>query len=122
MSQRYSAVPLAVIVDPNETERQATRDILVNSGRVHLVGMAREINELGRYMSAEPDIVLLDVGTDPLEVPATIRQVHDISPRCQVVLTAAPNVAVRPRAGHARGGEGRGAQAAQPCGAAGRDP
>src|SRR4051794_24931427 len=91
MSQRHSAIPLAVIVDPNETERQATRDILVNSGRVHLVGMAREIQELGRYMSAEPDIVLLDVGTDPLEVPAIIRQVHDFSPRCQVVLTAAPS-------------------------------
>jgi len=92
MSQRYNPIPLVVIVDPDENERQATRDILVNSGRVHLAGMARDVQELARYISAEPDIVLLDVGTDPLEVPATIRQVHDMSPRCQVVLTAAPSI------------------------------
>src|SRR3954451_7725551 len=91
MSQRYNPIPLVVIVDPDENERQATRDILVNSGRVHLAGMAHDVQELARYISAEPDIVLLDVGTDPLEVPATIRQVHDMSPRCQVVLTAAPS-------------------------------
>lgn len=91
MTPTYNAIPLVVVVDPNETDRQATRDLLVNSGRVHLAGMARETAELGRFMSAEPDIVLLDVGIDPVEIPATIRQVLDFSPRCQVVLTAAPN-------------------------------
>jgi len=93
MSQHYSSpTPLVVIVDPNDTDRAATREVLVNSGRVHLVGAVRETSELARYMSAEPDIVLLDVGNDPVEVPAVIRQVHEISPRCQVVLTTTQGV------------------------------
>src|SRR4051812_28639366 len=93
MPQTYSSTtPLVVIVDHNDADRAATRDMLANSGRVQLVGAVREASELARYMSAEPDIVLLDVGTDPLEVPAIIRQVHDISPRCQVVLTTAPEI------------------------------
>ncbi len=82
-----SSSPLVVVVDRNDTDRAATKEMLANSGRVHLVGAVRDASELNRYMTAEPDIVLLDVGDDPLEVPAIIRQVHDISPRCQVVLT-----------------------------------
>lgn len=93
MAQTYtSPTPLVIIVDSNDTDRAATREMLVNSGRVHLVGAVREASELSRYMSAEPDIVLLDVGTDPLEVPAIIRQVHDITPRCQVVLSTSPGI------------------------------
>lgn len=92
MPQSFSSLPLVVIVDHNDADRAATRDILTNSGRVQLVGAVREPSELSRYMSAEPDVVLLDVGTDPLEVPAIIRQVHDITPRCQVVLTTPADI------------------------------
>jgi pilus assembly protein CpaE len=93
MSQVYSSpTPLVVIVDANDADRTSTREMLLNSGRVHLAGAVREPIELNRYMSAEPDVVLLDVGNEPTEVPAIIRQVHDISPRCQVVLTTAPDV------------------------------
>ena len=75
MPQTYST-PLVVIVDRNDADRAATREMLTNSGRVHLAGAVREASELARYMSAEPDIVLLDVGVDPLAVPAIIRQVQ----------------------------------------------
>src|SRR4051794_25491066 len=92
MSQMYSAMPLVVIVDPSETDRTATREMLINSGRAHVVGVARDATELGRYMAADPDIILLDVALDPVEVPLIIRQLHEMSPRCQVVLTAEENV------------------------------
>lgn len=87
-----SSTPLVVIIDSNDTERAVTRELLANSGRVHIVGAVREASELNRYMTAEPDVVLLDVGLDPLEVPAVIRQVHDIAPRCQVVLTTSSGI------------------------------
>ena len=93
MSQNYPNIPLVVIMDPSESDRTATRELLINSGRAHVVGVARDANELGRYMAADPDIVLLDVALDPIEVPLVIRQLHEMSPRCQVVLTADPSVA-----------------------------
>src|SRR5437867_3829875 len=93
MSQNYPNIPLVVIMDPSESDRTSTRELLINSGRAHVVGVARDANELGRYMAADPDIVLLEVSLDPIEVPLIIRQLHEMSPSCQVVLTAEPSVA-----------------------------
>jgi Flp pilus assembly CpaE family ATPase len=59
MSQNYSSTPLVVIVDPSETDRTASRELLINSGRAHVIGVAKDATELGRYMAADPDIVLL---------------------------------------------------------------
>lgn len=92
MTPNYTSIPLVVIVDPSESDRTATREILINSGRSHVVGVAKDATELARFMPADPDIVLLDVGLDPIEVPMIIRQVHEMSPRCQVVLSADQNV------------------------------
>lgn len=87
MAQKHSQYPLVVIVDSNEADREATRNLLIESGLVHVAGAVGEIPELSRYLPADPDIVLLDVGTVSAEVPALIRHVRDMAPRCDVVLT-----------------------------------
>ncbi len=92
MSQSYTSIPLVVIVDPSEADRTTAREILVNSGRAHVVGMARESTELGRHLLSDPDIVLLDVGIDPTEIHALIRQIHEVSPKVQIVLTHDPEI------------------------------
>jgi len=90
---------LVAIVDPDDADRVFTRDLLVNSGKAHVVGTARELGELGRLMTAEPDIVFLDVraptGTDaaaPNGLATAIRAVRQMSPRCEVILTARPDL------------------------------
>ena len=62
MTQNNSKYPLVVIVDSNEADRTATRNLLIESGLVHVAGAVGEIAELTRYAPADPDIVLLDVG------------------------------------------------------------
>lgn len=91
MPQNYANIPLVVIVDTGEADLVTAREILVNSGRAYVVGTTREVADLGRYMAADPDIVLLDVNVGVDDIPAIIRQVLEFSPRCQVVLSMEPN-------------------------------
>jgi pilus assembly protein CpaE len=92
MPANYPTIPLTVIVDSSEVDLTATREMLIESGRAHVVGTARDITEVTRFMQADPDILLLDVGINPQEVPAIVRQLQEMSPRCQVILTANPSV------------------------------
>lgn len=92
MPQNFANIPLVVIVDTGEADLVSAREVLVNSGRAYVVGTTRDVAELTRYMAADPDIVLLDINVSPQEIPSIIRQVHEISPRCQVVLTMEPSV------------------------------
>src|SRR5436305_12076994 len=90
MTESYTPMPLVVIVDGNDQDRAATRDLLMESGRVHVVGVAPEIEQMTRLMSAEPDIVLLDLGAVPGNLDAMIHHIRELCPRCEVVLTASP--------------------------------
>jgi pilus assembly protein CpaE len=92
MTKNYTQMPVLVIVDSSESDLTATRELLISSLRAHVVGAVRDVAEVGRFMQADPDIVLLDVGINPLEVPAMIRRIQEMSPRCQVVLTAPRDV------------------------------
>src|SRR6476620_7443379 len=92
MPQNFATIPLVVIIDTGEADLVSAREILVNSGRAYVVGSTREVAELSRYMTADPDIVLLDVKVSPNEIPAIVRQIHEISPRCQVILTMDPSI------------------------------
>src|SRR5438067_6620290 len=90
MVQDFSQFPLIVIVDSNEVERIATRGILINSGQVYVAGVAGEVLELGRFLPADPDIVLLGAGHASADVPAMVREARGILPRCDVILIAGP--------------------------------
>ena len=90
MVQDFSQFPLVVVVSSNEVERIAIREILINSGHVYVAGVAGEALELGRFLPADPDIVLLDVGYTSADVPAMVREARGILPRCDVILIAGP--------------------------------
>jgi pilus assembly protein CpaE len=94
--------PLVVIVDSSEVDRVAIREFLLNSGTVYVAGVAGNIAELSRFVPADPDIVLLGVGTnevngraleaDPIDVVEMVREVRSILPRCDLILTVNPNL------------------------------
>jgi pilus assembly protein CpaE len=87
-------MPLVAIIDTDEQDLMKTMNMLVTSGKVQVVGVAKRLDEITHIMGAEPDIVLFDVGHDTTRVTDIIVQILDISPRCQVILTAAPDVPV----------------------------
>jgi pilus assembly protein CpaE len=80
--------PLVAIIDTDEPDLMRTMQLIVTSGQAQVVGVARNRDEIAHIMGAEPDIVLFDVGTEPNMVADTISTILDISPRCQVILTA----------------------------------
>src|SRR5438094_3374918 len=90
MVQDFSQFPLVVVVDSDEVERIATREILINSGQVYVAGVAGEVLELGRFLPADPDIMLLGAGHASADVPAMVREARSILPRCDVILMAGP--------------------------------
>src|SRR5438132_6363541 len=92
MTQNYSSVPLVVVVDAGEADLTATRDMLAESGKVQVVGTARELSEMERFAVAEPDMVVLDVSAAQDDIPAAIRRVREMSPQCEVILTTEPGV------------------------------
>src|SRR5437868_2646312 len=102
MPQDSSQFPLVVIIDNSEVDRIAMREFLLNSGSVYVAGVAAHIAELGRFVPADPDIVLLGVGTSDakgsgpegahLDVYGMVREVRAILPRCDLILTAGPNI------------------------------
>ena len=81
-------VPFIAVIDTDEDDLVRTTKMLAQSDRLHLVGVARRLDELPLVMTAEPDIALLDVGADPGHVRETLRQILNLAPRCQVILTA----------------------------------
>ena len=86
--------PLVAIIDTDEPDLMRTMQLLVTSGQAQVVGVAKHRDEIAHIMGAEPDIVLFDVGTEPHLVADTIATILDISPRCQVILTASPDAPV----------------------------
>lgn len=92
MTKNYTQTPVVVIVDASESDLTATREMLVSSLRANVIGAVRDPAEITRFLQADPDIVLLDVGVNPLEVPAMVRRIQEMSPRCQVVLTSPRNI------------------------------
>ena len=74
MHETNSELPMVTIVDPDDDERIATRDMLLNSYQVRIAGTAKDISELARLMSVEPDIVVLDVAATDGQPAAVIRQ------------------------------------------------
>jgi pilus assembly protein CpaE len=81
-------MPLVAIVDTDEQDLMKTMQLLVAEGKAQVVGVAKRLDEIAHIMGAEPDIVLYDVGIDTSRMGDIISQIHDISPRCQVILTA----------------------------------
>ena len=94
MPETQIHMPLVAIIDTDEQDLMKTMNMLVASTRVQVVGVAKRLDEITHVMGAEPDIVLFDVGRDTTRVTDVIVQILDISPRCQVILTAAPDVPV----------------------------
>ncbi|MFL5732994.1 MAG: CpaE family protein [Chloroflexia bacterium] len=94
MTRDFSHFPLVVIVDSNEVDRITTREFLLTSGEVYVAGVAGQVAELSRFLQADPDIVLLGAGTGGggalKDVPAMVREVRGIMPRCDVILLADP--------------------------------
>jgi pilus assembly protein CpaE len=86
--------PLIAIVDTDEQDLARTVAMLVNSNRAQVVGVAKQLDEIAHVMEAEPDIVLFDVGKELAHVTQTVKGILDISPRCQVILTADPDIDV----------------------------
>ncbi len=84
-------IPLVIIVDPDEAEMNATRRMLIESEQAQVVGTAREREGIGHLMSADPDIVLLAVGNDLEDIGPAVHEIHDYSPRCQVILLQSPD-------------------------------
>jgi pilus assembly protein CpaE len=78
----------------DEQDLMRTMQMLVASNRAQVVGVARKLDEVPHIMTAEPDIVIYDVGRDTAAVTSVINQILDLSPRCQVVLTADPETQV----------------------------
>ncbi len=91
-SQPY--IPLVAIIDTDEPELMKTMQLLVASGKAQVVGVAKRLDEIAHIMDTEPDIVLYDVTNETSRMADTLLQVHDISPRCQVILTAAPDIEI----------------------------
>ena len=85
-SQPY--VPLVAIIDTDEQDLMTTMQLLVAAGKAQVVGVAKRLDEIAHIMGTEPDIVLYDVGQETFRMADVVSQIHDISPRCQVILTA----------------------------------
>src|SRR5687767_4978057 len=81
-------IPLVAVIDTNEPDLIETSRMLIGSDKVHVVGVARKLDEIPRVMTADPDIALYDVGADGSSVVSTLHQILELSPRCQVILTA----------------------------------
>jgi pilus assembly protein CpaE len=81
-------VPLVAIIDSNEPDLIETSRMLIGSNKVHVVGVARRLDEIPRVMTTDPDIALFDVGEDTTGVVPTLLHILELSPRCQVILTA----------------------------------
>src|SRR2546421_12873829 len=90
MAQDFSQFPLVVIVSGSEVERVSTRELLINSGQVYVAGVAGDVVELGRFLPADPDVVLLDLEYASAAVPAMVREARGILPRSDVILMAGP--------------------------------
>lgn len=71
-----------------------TMKLLTASNRAQVVGVAKRLDDIDSVMAAEPDLVLYDVGKDTSQVIDTLRHILDISPRCQVILTAEASTSV----------------------------
>src|SRR5258708_18808696 len=71
-----------------------TMQLLVASGKAQVVGVAKRLDEIAHIMGSEPDIVLYDVTKETSRMADTLAQVHDISPRYQVILTASPGTEI----------------------------
>ena len=84
--QNQQTVPLVAILDSNETDAIAIRRVLAESNRVHVVGAVREASQIPQLMASYPDIVLVDVEQLGDDITHIINQIHDHSPRCQVIL------------------------------------
>jgi pilus assembly protein CpaE len=91
-SQPY--IPLVAIIDTDEPELMKTMQLLVASGRAQVVGVAKRLDEIAHIMGSEPDIVLYDITDETSRMADTLSQVHDLSPRCQVILTASPDTEI----------------------------
>lgn len=84
--ENKQSIPLVAILDSNESDAIAIRRVLAESNRVHVVGAVRETSQIPQLMASYPDIVLVDVGQLGDDIANTIHQIHDHSPRCQVIL------------------------------------
>ncbi|HET9494248.1 MAG TPA: AAA family ATPase [Chloroflexia bacterium] len=94
MPTTQSASPLVAIIDMDEQDLMRTMQMLVASNRAQVVGVARKLDEIPHIMTAEPDIVIYDVGKNPSAIPAVLNQILDLSPRCQVILTTDPDTQI----------------------------
>jgi pilus assembly protein CpaE len=94
MPTNPSVIPLVAIIDMDEQDLMRTMQMLVASNRAQVVGVARKLDEVPHIMTAEPDIVIYDVGADTSHVTPVINQILDLSPRCQVLLTADPETQI----------------------------
>jgi pilus assembly protein CpaE len=94
MPNTQSLTPLVAIIDSDEPDLMRTMQILVTSGKAQVVGIAKRPDEIAHVMGGEPDIVLFDVGKEMANMSDIILQILDISPRCQVILTAAPDAEI----------------------------
>src|SRR5688572_14840073 len=94
MSSNEQAIPLVGVIDANENDLALTRQMLAESRQTEVVGTARDIYEIPGLMAADPDVILLDVGNGTLDLASLVNQIHEFSPRCQVLLTVSPNVSV----------------------------
>jgi pilus assembly protein CpaE len=94
MPNTQSSTPLVAIIDMDEQDLMRTMQMLVASNRAQVVGVARKLDEIPHIMTAEPDIVIYDVGKDPSAVSPVLNQILDLSPRCQVILTADPDTQI----------------------------
>lgn len=79
--------PLVAVIDTAEADLTATLQMLVSTDKVRIAGSARRIEDISRLLTADPDIVLLDIGSETHNMPELIRQIQDTSPKCQVILT-----------------------------------
>jgi pilus assembly protein CpaE len=94
MPTNQPASPLVAIIDTDEQDLMRTMQMLVGSNRAQVVGVARKLDEIPHIMTAEPDIVIYDVGQDIASVTNVINQILDLSPRCQVILTTEPGTQI----------------------------
>lgn len=82
------ALPLVAVIDTDDADLARMVQTLAVSGRLHLAGIARRLDEMPHLMASDPDIVLLDVGVEGSHVPLLLADVMNLAPRCQVVLVA----------------------------------
>ena len=87
-------IPLVGIIDSHEADVVVIRTILARSNKIHVVGAIAELAQIPDLMATYPDIVLLDAGKLSEGLGDVMRQIHDHSPRCQVILMAVPGGSV----------------------------